>query len=408
MADRDEEEQARRARADFEVTPIAAAPTPVRGPVLALPAPGRATATPACGTSASTGSRSTASRVPDRAARPRRHDPPGAARADRRARRAARPDRRHRCPGRCLLRVPRRGRSRAHWRGTGRSGRRPDRATRGRSPSSSAWTLPRLSAPSNGSGGWSVRNASPSCASGTTGTATTSVPSSRRPSASRTTSWASPTCGRTRSSATTSGSTARWTGSRLLRLRRVDRVYDQLRRPRGCARSSSCRSCPRPGLGRRARPCFEYGAIVSPPKDWDAGATLVARARRTPRRPVRPRRGTPLVLRGVERANLEVFWTGTREGVPAALRRDGGRGARRSTRGCSCGGPSTAAWNGSRRCGARRAPGSPARLRDRPTPTATRRWTSVPCSSRHGRQGMPTWWTEWGVTPTRLQRGRDP
>ena len=60
---------------------------------------------------------------------------------------------------------------------------------------------------------------------------------------------------------------------------------------------------------------FEYGAGISVPHDWEGvGAAPVRRARRPPRQALRHRRGPPRW--GFEvwnEANLEVFWTGTRD-----------------------------------------------------------------------------------------------
>ena len=59
----------------------------------------------------------------------------------------------------------------------------------------------------------------------------------------------------------------------------------------GCGRSSSCRSCPRDLAADPESAVFDYRGIISPPRDLEALGDLVERARPTPRRAVRPRRG---------------------------------------------------------------------------------------------------------------------
>ena len=80
-----------------------------------------------------------------------------------------------------------------------------------------------------------------------------------------------------------------------------------------CGRSSSSASCRATSPRDPSKTVFDYGAIVSPPKDWDRWEALV---RELTGAPV-DRYGLDEVRRwGFEvwnEANLDVFWSGTRE-----------------------------------------------------------------------------------------------
>ena len=186
----------------------------------------------------------------------------------------------------------------------------------------------------------------------------------------------------------------------------VDRVYDTVL-DLGLRPVVELSYMPRDLASDPSKTVFEYGAIVSPPKDWDRWHALVR----------------DLVAHLVDRyglgevrdrwsfevwnePNLEVFWSGTPEeyfrlydlsvaavrSVDPALR---------------VGGPASAAsgWveellDHVDRSGAAldfvstHTYGSP--------PLDLR-----PALARHGRAGTPIWWTEWGVSPTHFDAASD-
>jgi xylan 1,4-beta-xylosidase len=186
----------------------------------------------------------------------------------------------------------------------------------------------------------------------------------------------------------------------------VDRVYDRLR-GLGLYPVVELSFMPRDLASDPGKTVFEYGAIVSPPKDWGRWHDLV----------------NDLVAHLVDRygveevvehwsfevwneANLEVFWSGSPEdylrlydvtaeavkAVDARLR---------------VGGPSSAAagWVEELLAHADRA-GSPVDF------VTTHTYGSPPLDfrptlERYGRAGVPIWWTEWGVTPTHFNEVSD-
>lgn len=152
---------------------------------------------------------------------------------------------------------------------------------------------------------------------------------------------------------------------------------------------------------------FDYGAIVSPPKDWDRWAALI----------------TDLVGHLVQRygldevrdrwsfevwnePNLEVFWSGTRDEfwrlydvTVNAVRAVDDR--------LVVGGPSTAAagWvDGLLEHVA--SSGAPVDF------VSTHTYGNAPLDvratlARHGREDAQIWWTEWGVSPTHFGNAND-
>jgi xylan 1,4-beta-xylosidase len=186
----------------------------------------------------------------------------------------------------------------------------------------------------------------------------------------------------------------------------VDRVYDHVL-SLGLTPVVELSFMPRDLASDPTKTVFEYGAIVSPPKDWDRWYDLV--------------RGlvAHLVERyGLERvrdewsfevwneANLEVFWSGTPEeyfrlyDVTAAA-------VRAVDPGLVVGGPSSAAagWV-EELLGHVDDSGSPVDF------VSTHTYGSPPLDfrptlERHGRAGVPIWWTEWGVTPTHFYEVSD-
>jgi xylan 1,4-beta-xylosidase len=177
---------------------------------------------------------------------------------------------------------------------------------------------------------------------------------------------------------------------------RVDAVYDHLL-GLGLRPVVELSFMPRALAADPDRTVFAYGAIISPPKDWDRWYDLVR----------------ALVAHLVDRygldevrdhwsfevwneANLEVFWSGTWEehlrlyDLAAAAVKSVDPGLR-------VGGPASAAggWMGDF-------------LREATGPVdfvSTHTYGSPPLDfrplcARLGRPDLPIWWTEWGITPT--------
>ena len=186
----------------------------------------------------------------------------------------------------------------------------------------------------------------------------------------------------------------------------VDRVYDHLRSI-GMYPVVELSFMPHDLASDPSKTVFEYGAIVSPPKDWqrwhDLIAALVAH--------LADRYGLEDLVEHWSfevwnEANLEVFWSGTPEEylqlydvTAAAVRSVDDR--------LRVGGPSSAAsgWVEELLAHAERV-GSPVDF------VTTHTYGSppldfVPMLERYGREGTPIWWTEWGVTPTHFNEVSD-
>ncbi|WP_456785768.1 GH39 family glycosyl hydrolase [Cellulomonas sp. P5_C5] len=152
---------------------------------------------------------------------------------------------------------------------------------------------------------------------------------------------------------------------------------------------------------------FDYGAIVSPPKDWDRWAGLI----------------TALVQHLVDRygldevrsrwsfevwnePNLEVFWSGTRDEF-WRLYDVTVNAVRAVDDQLVVGGPSTAAagWvDGLLEHVA--SSGAPVDF------VSTHTYGNAPLDvratlARHGREDAQIWWTEWGVSPTHFGNAND-
>ena len=186
----------------------------------------------------------------------------------------------------------------------------------------------------------------------------------------------------------------------------VDRVYDHLRSI-GMYPVVELSFMPHDLASDPSKTVFEYGAIVSPPKDWqrwhDLIRDLVAH--------LADRYGLEDLVEHWSfevwnEANLEVFWSGTPEEylqlydvTAAAVRSVDAR--------LRVGGPSSAAsgWVEELLAHAERA-GSPVDF------VTTHTYGSPPLDfepmlERYGREGTPIWWTEWGVTPTHFNEVSD-
>ncbi|MFC7492806.1 MULTISPECIES: GH39 family glycosyl hydrolase [unclassified Nocardioides] len=185
----------------------------------------------------------------------------------------------------------------------------------------------------------------------------------------------------------------------------VDRVYDHIR-SLGLHPVVEVSFMPRDLASDPTKTVFDYGAIVSPPKDWERWHYLV----RDLTAHLLERYGDEVVehwsFEVWNEANLEVFWSGTPEEylklydvTVAAIRSVDER--------LVVGGPSSAAagWVEELLAHAEEA--------DVPVDfVSTHTYGSPPLDfrptlARYGRQGTPIWWTEWGVTPTHFNEVSD-
>lgn len=179
----------------------------------------------------------------------------------------------------------------------------------------------------------------------------------------------------------------------------VDRVYDRVLEC-GLRPIVELSYMPRDLARDPSKTVFEYGAIVSPPKDWERWADLIRE----------------LVTHLVDRyglaevrdnwafevwneANLEVFWSGTRE-EHFRLYDLTARAVKEVDTGLRVGGPASAAagWLGAllRHVDESGAPLDFLSTHTYGTPPLDLR----PLCERHGRAGLELLWTEWGTTPT--------
>lgn len=186
----------------------------------------------------------------------------------------------------------------------------------------------------------------------------------------------------------------------------VDRVYDHIR-GLGLYPVVEISFMPRDLASDPSKTVFDYGAIVSPPKDWERWYELV----RDLTQHLVDRYGRDEVVEHWSfevwnEANLEVFWSGTPEEymllydvTAAAVRAVDER--------LLVGGPSSAAagWVEETLAHAQ-VSGAPVDF------VSTHTYGSPPLDfrpslERYGRAGTPIWWTEWGVTPTHFNEVSD-
>lgn len=152
---------------------------------------------------------------------------------------------------------------------------------------------------------------------------------------------------------------------------------------------------------------FDYGAIVSPPKDWQRWHDLV----RDLTAHLADRYGLEDLVEHWSfevwnEANLEVFWSGTPaeylklyDVTAAAVKSVDPR--------LRVGGPSSAASGWVEEL-LSHADGSGAPVDFLTTHTyGSPPLDFRPALERHGREGVPIWWTEWGVTPTHFNEVSD-
>jgi xylan 1,4-beta-xylosidase len=185
----------------------------------------------------------------------------------------------------------------------------------------------------------------------------------------------------------------------------VDRVYDHIR-GLGLLPVVELSFMPHDLASDPTKTVFEYGAIVSPPENWQRWYDLI----RDLTAHLVERYGEEVVEQWSfevwNEANLEVFWSGTPseylqlyDVTVAAVRSVDDR--------LVVGGPSSAAagWVEELLAHADRT-GAPVDF------VSTHTYGSPPLDfrpmlERYGRGGTPIWWTEWGVTPTHFNEVSD-
>jgi xylan 1,4-beta-xylosidase len=186
----------------------------------------------------------------------------------------------------------------------------------------------------------------------------------------------------------------------------IDRVYDALMEL-GLRPVVELSFMPRDLARDPGKTVFNWEAIVSPPRDWDRWADLVHDlAEHLVGRYGREEVVSRWAFEVWNEANLEVFWSGTAEEYyrlydvsAAAIRAVDPR--------LRVGGPASAAagWIGE----------FLDHVRDSGAPVdffSTHVYGNVPLDLRpvladYGRAETPTWWTEWGPTPTHFHRVGD-
>jgi xylan 1,4-beta-xylosidase len=179
----------------------------------------------------------------------------------------------------------------------------------------------------------------------------------------------------------------------------IDRVYDELMEI-GLRPVVELSFMPRDLARDPDRTVFTYGAIVSPPKDWDRWAALIGDlAAHLVQRYGRDEVVSRWAFEVWNEPNLEVFWSGTPEEY-FRLYDVSARAIKAVDPGLRVGGPSSAAagwiWE---LLGHLEGSGAPLDF------LSTHVYGNVPLDLRpvlgaYGRAGTPIWWTEWGTTPT--------
>jgi xylan 1,4-beta-xylosidase len=179
----------------------------------------------------------------------------------------------------------------------------------------------------------------------------------------------------------------------------IDRVYDQLMEI-GLRPVVELSFMPRDLARDPGQTVFSYGAIISPPKDWDRWADLVRDlAAHLVQRYGRDEVTSRWSFEVWNEPNLDVFWSGTPEEY-FRLYDVSARAIKSVDPGLRVGGPSSAAagWIGELL----------GHLKGSDLPLdflSTHVYGNVPLDLRpvlesFGRGGTPIWWTEWGTTPT--------
>jgi xylan 1,4-beta-xylosidase len=186
----------------------------------------------------------------------------------------------------------------------------------------------------------------------------------------------------------------------------VDRVYDAVL-DTGLRPVVELSFMPRDLAADPTKTVFAYEAVVSPPRDWDRWGDLVrALADHFVRRHGLDEVREHWSFEVWNEANLEAFWSGTTEEY-LRLYEVSARAVKDVDPRLRVGGPSSAAagWVGELLTHADES-GAPVDFVSTHTygcPPLDLR----PVLARHGRAGVPLWWTEWGATPTHFNRVGD-
>ena len=175
----------------------------------------------------------------------------------------------------------------------------------------------------------------------------------------------------------------------------IDRIYDHVLEI-GLRPIVELSFMPRDLASDPSKTVFDYGAIVSPPNDWDRWGALVAGLAAH----LADRYGRDEVRRWAfevwNEANLDVFWSGTRDEY-LRLYDVSVRAVKSVDAAFVVGGPASAAGKWVDELLAHcRATGSPIDF------VSTHTYGNAPLdlrpiAARHGYPGLPQWWTEWGA-----------
>jgi xylan 1,4-beta-xylosidase len=185
----------------------------------------------------------------------------------------------------------------------------------------------------------------------------------------------------------------------------IDRIYDRVLEL-GLRPIVELSFMPRDLASDPSKTVFDYGAIVSPPKEWDRWGALIGELTSH----LVGRYGLDEVRRwGFEvwnEANLEVFWSGTRDDY-LRLYDVSAKAVKAVDVGLVVGGPASAAgkWVDEllAHCS---ATGSPIDF------ISTHTYGNAPLdlrpiTARHGFPGLAQWWTEWGAHATHFNAVHD-
>lgn len=185
----------------------------------------------------------------------------------------------------------------------------------------------------------------------------------------------------------------------------IDRIYDRIL-SLGLRPVVELSFMPRDLASDPSKTVFDYGAIVSPPRDWDRWELLVRELAahlvdRYGRDEVRS-----WAFEVWNEANLDVFWSGTRDQY-FHLYEISARAVKDVDGELVVGGPASAAgkWIDDTLAFARRS-GAPIDF------VSTHTYGNAPLdlrpiTERHGYGGLPQWWTEWGAHASHFNQVHD-
>ena len=186
----------------------------------------------------------------------------------------------------------------------------------------------------------------------------------------------------------------------------IDRVYDELMGI-GLRPVVELSFMPRDLARDPGQTVFSYGAIISPPREWDRWGDLVgALAAHLVQRYGADEVADRWAFEVWNEPNLDVFWSGTQEEY-FRLYDVSARAIKSVHPGLRVGGPASAAAGWTRQLLAHLdASGAPLDF------LSSHVYGNVPLDLRpalasSGRDGTPVWWTEWGAIPTHFNRVGD-